>query len=85
MSPNSFLPSIVIVHSTAIGASFMKAIGMAQPALIIRVHPSKVTGLPLPCYTTPWDIVINELKSGDRASFVKYISVEIYDAVKVCC
>jgi hypothetical protein len=42
---NSFLPSIVIVHSTAIVASFIEATEMAQPAQTIRVHPSKVTGL----------------------------------------
>jgi hypothetical protein len=45
ISPNSFLPSIVIVHSTAIVASFIEATEMDQPALTIRARPRKITGL----------------------------------------
>jgi len=44
-SPNSFWPSIVIVHSTAIVASSIKAIKMAQPALTVREPPRKGTSL----------------------------------------
>ncbi len=48
LSPNAFLSSIVIVHSTAIVDSSIEAIKMAQPALTVREHPRKGTGLQQP-------------------------------------